>query len=119
MFFFRFLKRLFFWRKLHPQDARYFLKVLKDIESLSVKEQIIQYDIVYHKILQKLWYGWTFWDILKRNPKEISDIQEIWRLHKLRNTLVHELDFIWKNLPEEAQKYKTQISLMLKKTSKK
>ena len=108
----------FLWRKLHPQDVRYFLKVLKDIETQTPKEQIIQYDIVYHKILQKLGYTWSFGDILKRNPKEIINIQEMWELHKLRNRLVHELKVKQENLWIHAKNYEDNIKRLLKKVGK-
>jgi len=41
-----------------------------------------------------MWYEWTFWDILKKEPNEIWNINKVWELHKLRNKLVHDFDLI-------------------------
>ncbi len=71
-----------------------------------MKEQIIDCDKIYHHTLKLLGYTGTFWEILKKEPKEIPNIQEIWNVHKLRNSLVHGL---WtpenKILERESQRY--------------
>jgi len=83
---------------------------IEKAETSTYREQIIQYDKIYHHTLKELGYQGTFWEILKRNPREIQNIETIWELHKLRNSLVHELkDRDEKTLKIQAQKYK-QIS---------
>jgi hypothetical protein len=42
--------------------------------------------------LLALKYKGSFWEILKLCPNEIGDLDQIWKLHKLRNKLVHELE---------------------------
>lgn len=80
-------------RKLAPQEKKKFLKKQQQIQrSISEKEKIIDYDKLYHKIFQGLGYSGDFGSILKSEPKQISDIQKIWKLHKVRNKLVHDLD---------------------------
>jgi uncharacterized protein YutE (UPF0331/DUF86 family) len=75
---------------------------------------------MYHKILQELGYRGNFGDILKRNPPEIEDTQKIWQLHKLRNTLVHEMISPKENLEKLSQEYRKTIEEFLQKiTSKK
>lgn len=64
----------------------------KIIREIDEKSQIIHLDKLYHKTLVEFWYTGTFWEILKMKPEQISDIQKIWELHKLRNKLVHDFD---------------------------
>ena len=71
----------------------FFNKQLKRITTLSsFKEQIIDIDKLYHKILLEAGYVWTFWDMLKSEPSEIWNLNKIWELHKCRNKLVHDFD---------------------------
>lgn len=90
----RFIKYLF-WRGSHKTLSsaqwRQFMSHLQKTKKLQMHQQIIEYDKIYHHILKKLWYEGTFWEILKQSPQEIKNIQEIWELHKFRNTLVHDL----------------------------
>lgn len=80
-------------KKLSPTRYSYFKKhFLKLTKEYSGKHLIIDLDKLYHKILQDLGYYGSFWEILKREPNEVWDLQEIWRLHKIRNKLVHDLD---------------------------
>ena len=75
-------------------------------EKLSPKQQVIEYDKIYHYILKSLGYEGTFWEILKSNPNEIKNTQEIWELHKFRNTLVHELrDIDERYISKQAKSY--------------
>jgi hypothetical protein len=88
------------------------------VSSDSAKEQIIDYDKLYHKALRDLGYIGNFGDILKLNPKEIEDINSIWELHKLRNKLVHDFDLLADIvLKEKALDYKIEIKRLLKRIS--
>jgi len=91
---------------------------MRDISARDVRQQIIDYDKLYHHILRDMWYAWSFGEILKRNPREIPNINDIWRLHKLRNELVH--DFSEKSesfLKKNALEYEKNIKRFLKKVS--
>jgi len=92
--------------------SRFFNKIKK---SKSNKEKIIDFDKLFHKILIELWYKWSFWEILKKEPKEVINLNKIWELHKLRNNLVHQFnnekdDFLEKKVKE----YVKEINLILK-----
>ena len=92
--------------------SRFFNKIKK---SKSNKEKIIDFDKLFHKILIELWYKWSFWEILKKEPKEVINLNKIWELHKLRNNLVHQFnnekdDFLEKKVKE----YIKEINLILK-----
>ena len=91
---------------------RFFNKIKK---SSSNKEKIIDFDKLYHKILLELWYSWSFWNILKKEPKEILNLNKIWELHKLRNNLVHSFNWEKEDFLEKKQKeYIKEINLILK-----
>lgn len=106
-------------KKLDKDKLKSFEKILKKINlNSSNKEKIIDYDKIYHKILLELWYVWNFWDILKLNPKEISDINKIWELHKLRNKLAHDFDLLEEKILLSKQKeYLYEIEKLLNKIS--
>ena len=92
--------------------TRFFNKIKK---SSSNKEKIIDFDKLYHKILQELWYSWSFGEILKKEPKEVLNLNKIWELHKLRNNLVHSFDWEKEDFLEKKQKeYIKEINLILK-----
>lgn len=82
------------WKYLSTEKKKYFYKKLNSIKTFqSSKEKIIDCDKLYHKILLETGYKWDFWYILKQKPVIISNIDKIWELHKIRNSLVH--DFLW------------------------
>ena len=88
----------------------------RTIVNWSKKEQIIDIDKLYHKVLLEAGYEWTFWEILKSEPSEISDLNKIWELHKLRNKLVHDFDLLSeKALITKVNDYKNEISKLIKK----
>lgn len=92
---------------------------IEKAESVSYKEQIIQYDKIYHHTLKKLGYQGSFGEILKRNPREIKNIETIWELHKLRNSLVHELrERDEKILQKQAQRYREISEMFVKQVTK-
>lgn len=103
-------------RKLSSEQITTFKKQAKRIiASTSDKEIIIDSDTLYHKILKALGYTGSFWEILKQEPNEIGDLQKIWKLHKVRNALVHDFDNhepVW--LKKQAREYGKQIQYLLK-----
>lgn len=121
-----FISTLFFWfsiiwkylkkKKLSENDKKEFKKIFKNLNlKSSDKEKIIDYDKLYHKILQRFWYNWTFWEILKQKPNEIWDLNKVWELHKLRNKLVHDFDEkLEKNLKNQVFLYEKEIEKILK-----
>lgn len=103
--------------KISSQKKAYFNKILKrTIVNKSHKEQIIDLDKLLHKILQEIWYVWTFWEILKQKPKEVINLNRIWEYHKLRNKLVHDFDLMTENiLKKKALEYQKEIKKVLSK----
>lgn len=103
-------------RWLSQSKKNLLLKKLKQYSKIeSPKEKIVDYDKLYHQILLWLWYSWTFWEILKLKPKEISDLNKIWELHKLRNKLVHDFDHVSLNtLEKKSKEYERAIFYLLK-----
>lgn len=107
-----------FWKKKYkiaPDKLKFFNKQLNIIVANgSNKEQIIDIDKLYHKVLLEASYSWTFWEILKSEPSEIWDLNKIWELHKLRNKLVHEFDVLSERvLITKANNYRGEIKKLL------
>jgi len=121
-----FISTLVFWisiilkfskkKKLSEADKKELKNIFKNMKvNKSDKEKLIDYDKLYHKILQKFWYNWTFWEILKTKPNEIWNLNKVWELHKLRNKLVHDVDEkIKENLFLKVKEYEKEIEIILK-----
>lgn len=111
LLFFKFSRK----KKLPKEKVKYFKKITKNnLLIKSEKEKLINSDKIYHKILLELSYNWTFWEILKKKPKEISNINKIWELHKIRNKLVHDFDlFDEKVLFNKNKDYELEINNIL------
>jgi len=103
--------------KISAQKKASFNKILKrTIVNKSHKEQIIDFDKLLHKIMQEIWYTWTFWEILKQEPVEIINLNSVWEYHKLRNKLVHDFDLMTQNtLKQKALAYQKEIKKVLSK----
>ena len=121
-----FISTLVFWisiilkfskkKKLSEADKKELKNIFKNMKVNTIdKEKLIDYDKLYHKILQKFWYNWTFWEILKTKPNEIWNLNKVWELHKLRNKLVHDVDEeIKENLFLKVKEYEKEIEIILK-----
>lgn len=117
----KFFKKFFGWgtKSISVSQSKKVSQYLQTTKKYDNKHQIIELDKIYHTILKELWYQWSFWEILKKQPKEIKNIQQIWDLHKLRNSLVHELkDFDEKLLENKSQEYRNIIEKFLKQVTK-
>ena len=103
-------------KKLNQEQIKSLKKLLKNIELNidSTQHQILEIDKLYHKVLREAWYNWTFWEILKLNPKEITDINLIWELHKIRNKIAHDFDIMdQKTLLVKAKTYKKEVEKLI------
>ena len=88
--------------------------LIRIVANGSSKEQIIDIDKLYHKILLENGYAGTFWEILKKKPKEVWDLNKIWELHKLRNKLVHDFDILSETiLKKKSLEYQKKIKILL------
>lgn len=110
---------LFFYSKktwIWEEKAKSFEKTMNKImmDKRSHKEEILDFDKLYHHILKEAWYEWSFWEILKKEPIVIDDLNLVWKLHKLRNKLAHDFDHIdeW-TLRKNALLYKSEIQKLL------
>ena len=105
-------------RKISRFKSRDYQKKISKIlcERSSVREQIIDLDIILHKILLDLGYKWTLWEILKQSPEYISNINIVWEVHKVRNNLVHNLDndYSEKILRQKLADFTKEIKILLK-----
>jgi len=103
--------------RISDYKRKYFYSQLESISSYnSYKWQIIDLDKLYHKILLEAWYFWSFWEILKQEPSEIENINKIWELHKIRNSIVHDFTPTFENvLKEKSIDYENEIKKLLNK----
>ena len=115
---------LIFFFKWHKKLSKNRIDYYKSIviktqnSQISSKEKIVTYDKIYHNILKETGYEWNFWEILKKKPSVIKDINKIWELHKLRNVLVHEIESSdEKKLISQWISYKGEILKLLKELS--
>ena len=80
-------------KPLSPSQKQAFLTEVDKISQKPVFEQILAYDIVLHRLLKTQWYSGSLGEILKKPlPYSKEVINELWRLHKARNTFAHEID---------------------------
>lgn len=104
-------------KKLPKERYDFYNKKIKEIinSNSTSKEQIMDLDKLLHHILKDIWYVWTFWEILKKEPKEIPDLQIIWDYHKLRNKLAHDFDIISEyTLSKKVKNYSLEIQKILR-----
>ncbi|MDQ7009206.1 MAG: hypothetical protein Q9M94_02850 [Candidatus Gracilibacteria bacterium] len=103
-------------KKLNNYQKKEIIRLFNKIKkSESKKEKIIDFDKLYHKILKELGYKGSFGEILKKDPKEILNLNTIWELHKLRNNLVHSFNNEKEEFLEKKNKeYIKEINLILK-----
>lgn len=85
--------------KLNSDRKNFWKNRIFKIENLDDYKKIIQYDSILHWILKDLWYAGSLWEQLKKKPLILDwNIDTIWKLHKLRNKLAHEVEWInWDN----------------------
>lgn len=105
-----------YWKKwINNEKKYYYRKKLEEIRKYNIEKQIIQYDSILHKILTDYWYKWSLWEQLKKNPHILKwKIQEVWRLHKLRNHIAHEVEIKQNISIENWKKYFEIINNLLK-----
>lgn len=77
---------------LKKRDALKLSEEIERLESRSANERIVGYDKVLDHLLTSLGYRGTLADKLKRKPRILGNrLEEVWKLHKIRNRVVHEL----------------------------
>lgn len=107
---------IIYWgpRKLSKSRISFYKDELIKCDSYSNSEKIIKYDKILNHILKDYWLKWSLWDQLKKKPAIIKDIQEIWRLHKIRNIIAHDLSGMSEvKLEIDAIKYKKELNKLL------
>ncbi|EKE30335.1 MAG: hypothetical protein ACD_2C00005G0010 [uncultured bacterium (gcode 4)] len=102
-------------KSLNTKKKEFYLAKLTEIKRLEPSQRIIRYDSILSSILRDLGYTWTVWEQLKKKPFIIKDqIQTVWKLHKTRNRIAHEISEIKEaSLEKEASQYESIIKNML------
>lgn len=90
---------LFAWKnfvrgKWSGADQSFFKKNWTRIKAeQDLRMRIMEADKLFDSMTKKKGMSGTVGEKLKRNAGKFSDIQGLWRAHKLRNRLAHEMDF--------------------------
>ena len=79
--------------KIAPDFRRKIDAHLKKIQNQPLDRQVIELDKVLDKILEHLGYEWSLGEMMKVYGPYFLDENAIWSAHKIRNKIVHELDF--------------------------
>ncbi len=83
-------------KKLSPQNLAFIQTqwklILKESESDS-KQSILEADKLLNFILSRKGYEGSLGEKLKKASPLFSDLDGVWRAHKLRNKIAHELNF--------------------------
>ena len=100
---------------LSEEKIAYYKKEIKKCNYSSASEKILKYDKILNHILKDFWYEWSIWDQLKAKPAILnSNLQEIWKLHKVRNQIAHELVQLSEiKLINDAKRYEKELLKIL------
>lgn len=100
------------WKLVHELSERYHLTKLSAATTLTIQQKyreakqhfqtktfhgqrsaIIALDTLLEFTFKKLGYQNSLGNTLKNHPELFSNLDGVWRAHKLRNKIVHELEF--------------------------
>ena len=87
--FFIFFKK----KKLSNSQKQRFLQIYQDIQSHPLEKQILEYDKLLEKVLHARGYKESLGNILKSHPSLFTNLDSLWKAHKLRNNIAHELEY--------------------------
>ena len=90
-------------------------KLKKILSQDDIRHKVIDLDSLLSKLFWTLWYNWSMWAKMKKIWNGFVNTDNIWYAHKVRNKLVHEIDF---KLSEKESKniisyYKTEFNKIL------
>ncbi len=79
---------------LSPQDKRKYRSYWKKIKNASDKKYaVLEADKLLDALLKKKGYSGSLGEKLKVAGKVFTNVDEVWKAHKLRNRLAHEMEF--------------------------
>lgn len=80
-------------RKLPPSDAKRLRQAMERAQlQADAHRRVLDAEKVLDQALAALGYGGTFADKLRTAGPRFSHTEAIWRAHKLRNRIAHEID---------------------------
>lgn len=96
-------------KELKPKDRSKLINELLRLENRSPSERIVGYDKVLDHALAAYGLHGTLGEKLKKEPVVLrGKLDEIWKFHKIRNRIVHDLEPV-AGLDEHADRYKRLI----------
>jgi hypothetical protein len=79
--------------KWSQKDIYYFQQAWRKIKLNTDQEhRLLEADKLFDHMLKKKGYNGSLGEKLKKHGNKFSNIDEIWKAHKLRNKLAHEVD---------------------------
>ncbi len=109
---FRFGKK----RRFSERDIRRFLGKMEEVSRKTAAERIVAYDKILDHALASLNYGGTLGEKLKSEPAVLrGKLDEIWRLHKIRNRIVHDLETPGSGIERDADAYERVLRSILRR----
>lgn len=81
-------------KKLSNNELNFFAERIQKISALSPREQIVEFDKLLDLALAKLGKQGTLGEKLKKSESLFKNINNVWRAHKVRNKIAHEVGFI-------------------------
>lgn len=81
---------------LTKPDISFFKERIKNISTLPACQQILEFDKLLDLALAKIGKKGTLGEKLKNSEKLFSNIDNVWKVHKIRNKIAHEVGFVLK-----------------------
>ena len=78
--------------KLSKKDIKYVESSWRKIKEMDPQKSVLEADKLLDFILSKMGYKGSLGEKLKASGALFSDINGVWRAHKKRNILAHELE---------------------------
>lgn len=103
-------------RKFSPEFHAKIVSHLQKVRQMPMKDQILEFDKILDQCLLKKGLFGTLGDKMKRYNKYFLNKDAVWKAHKLRNKLAHEIDY---HLTEKEffiaeMSYRKEIEALLK-----
>lgn len=78
-------------RGFNEAEKRKYVAIWAGIRKMDNRHAVMEADKLLYELLEKRGYKGSLGDKLKKAGPAFSNINDVWRAHKLRNRLAHEL----------------------------
>lgn len=79
-------------RRLHPGSAQRYIIAWQKLASIPDEHRrVLEAEKIVESAFRELGYNGTFADALREHGVRFAHIEQLWRAHKLRNRIAHEM----------------------------